>query len=214
MKTDFRLLITVILMGMMMALLSNAFGQIADDATYYRIITRNNLFRPLGWTPPEKKLQWYLIGTKIDEDGTGWAYMSRNPEGLITSVVRVGIDYAGSRVKSIERYKVEMENGDVYTMPRVGFLQTSKSSHNTRRSNKRTSGVTQGDQSSERTTNSTSRRTQGASRGQRSTASPAQRARWQEQIEKFQKASPEERLDMIDQFRNRGGRRGRRQGGN
>ena len=83
MKTDFRLLITVILMGMMMALLSNAFGQIADDATYYRIITRNNLFRPLGWTPPEKKLQWYLIGTKIDEDGTGWAYMSRNPEGLL-----------------------------------------------------------------------------------------------------------------------------------
>ena len=207
MKTDFRLLITVILMGMMMALLSNAFGQIADDATYYRIITRNNLFRPLGWTPPEKKLQWYLIGTKIDEDGTGWAYMSRNPEGLITSVVRVGIDYAGSRVKSIERYKVEMENGDVYTMPRVGFLQTSKSSRNTRRSNKRTSSVTQGDQSSERTTNSTSRRTQGASRGQRSTASPAQRARWQEQIEKFQKASPEERLDMIDQFRQRRGRR-------
>ena len=207
MKTDFRLLITVILMGMMMALLSNAFGQIADEATYYRIITRNNLFRPLGWTPPEKKLQWYLIGTKIDEDGTGWAYMSRNPEGLITSVVRVGIDYAGSRVKSIERYKVEMENGDVYTMPRVGFLQTSKSSRNTRRSNKRTSSVTQGDQSSERTTNSTSRRTQGASRGQRSTASPAQRARWQEQIEKFQKASPEERLDMIDQFRQRRGRR-------
>ena len=170
-------------------------------------ITHNNLFRPLGWTPPEKKLKWYLIGTKIDEDGTGWAYMSRNPEGLVTSVVRVGIDYAGSRVKSIERYKVEMENGDVYTMPRVGFLQTSKSSHNTRRSNKRTSGVTQGDKSSERTTNSTSRRTQGASRGQRSTASPAQRARWQEQIEKFQKASPEERLDMIDQFRQRRGRR-------
>ena len=181
--------------------------QVADDAEYYRIITRNNLFRPLGWTPPEKKLQWYLIGTKIDEDGTGWAYMSRNPEGLVTSVVRVGIDYAGSRVKSIERYKVEMENGDVYTMPRVGFLQTSKSSRNTRRSNKSTSSVTQGDQSSERTTNSTSRRTQGASRGQRSTASPAQRARWQEQIEKFQKASPEERLDMIDQFRQRRGRR-------
>ena len=207
-------ILLAIIVGMLMAMVTTAYGQVADDAEYYRIITRNNLFRPLGWTPPEKKLQWYLIGTKINEDGTGWAYMSRNPEGLVTSVVRVGIDYAGSRVKTIERYKVEMENGDVYTMPRVGFLQTSKSSRNTRRSNKRTSSVTQGDQSSERTTNSTSRRTQGASRGQRSTASPAQRARWQEQIEKFQKASPEERLDMIDQFRNRGGRRGRRQGGN
>ena len=214
MKTDFRLLITVILMGMMMALLSNAFGQIADDATYYRIITRNNLFRPLGWTPPEKKLQWYLIGTKIDEDGTGWAYMSRNPEGLITSVVRVGIDYAGSRVKSIERYKVEMENGDVYTMPRVGFLQTSKSSHNTRRSNKGTSGVTQGDKSSKNSERSISRRTQETGRRQRGSASPSQRARWQEQVEKFQKASPEEQLDMIEKFRQRGGRRGRRQGGN
>ena len=188
--------------------------QVADDAEYYRIITRNNLFRPLGWPTPEKKLQWYLIGTKIDEDGTGWAYMSRNPEGLITSVVRVGIDYAGSRVKSIERYKVEMENGDVYTMPRVGFLQTSKSSHNTRRSNKGTSGVTQGDKSSKNSERSTSRRTQETGRRQRGSASPSQRARWQEQVEKFQKASPEEQLDMIEKFRQRGGRRGRRQGGN
>ena len=209
--------VKIVIIGTLMSLITTAYGQMPDDGIgfgYYRIITHNNLFRPLGWTPPEKKLKWYLIGTKIDEDGTGWAYMSRNPEGLVTSVVRVGIDYAGSRVKSIERYKVEMENGDVYTMPRVGFLQTSKSSHNTRRSNKGTSGVTQGDKSSENSERSTSRRTQETGRRQRGSASPSQRARWQEQVEKFQKASPEEQLDMIEKFRQRGGRRGRRQGGN
>ena len=204
----------MVVLSILLAIPQVGNSQVADDATYYRIITRNNLFRPLGWTPPEKKLQWYLIGTKIDEDGTGWAYMSRNPEGLITSVVRVGIQYAGSRVKTIERYKVEMENGDVYTMPRVGFLQTSKSSHNTRRSNKGTSSVTAGDKSSKNSERSTSRRTQETGRRQRGSASSAQRARWQEQVEKFQKASPEEQLDMIQQFRQRGGRRGRRQGGN
>ena len=201
-------------MGMLLALGTTAFGQIADDYEYYKIITDNNLFRPLGWKPPVRKLPYYLIGTKVEEGGTAWAYMSRNPEGLVTSVVRVGIDIAGSRVKSIERYKVEMENGDVYTMPRVGFLQTSKSSRNTRRSNKGTSGVTQGDKSSKKSEQSTSRRTQETGRRQRGSATPAQGARWQEQVEKFQKSSPEEQLDMIEQFRQRGGRRGRRQGGN
>ena len=217
MSTRVRNLVIAMIMGMLLALGTTAFGQIADDYEYYKIITDNNLFRPLGWKPPVRKLPYYLIGTKVEEGGTAWAYMSRNPEGLVTSVVRVGIDIAGSRVKSIERYKVEMENGDVYTMPRVGFLQTSKSSRNSRRrgsTDSGASGVTQGSETTTRNQSSVNGSTRRSRGGQQGSATAAQRERWQGQVERFQNATAEERLDMIEQFRQRGGRRGRRQGGN
>ncbi|MDE0014549.1 MAG: hypothetical protein OXU51_00060 [Candidatus Poribacteria bacterium] len=36
--------------------------------TYYRTIIDNNLFRPLGWTPPQPIEPYRLLGTKLARD--------------------------------------------------------------------------------------------------------------------------------------------------
>ena len=40
-----------------------------QDSDFYRTIIDNNLFRPLGWTPPRPSEPYRLIGTIIPKDG-------------------------------------------------------------------------------------------------------------------------------------------------
>ncbi len=40
-----------------------------QDSDFYRTIIDNNLFRPLGWTPPRPKEPYRLLGTLIPKDG-------------------------------------------------------------------------------------------------------------------------------------------------
>jgi len=39
-----------------------------DSASHYRTIIDNNLFRPLGWTPPRRVEPYRLLGTKLARD--------------------------------------------------------------------------------------------------------------------------------------------------
>ena len=41
-----------------------------DSESFYRTIIDNNLFRPLGWTPPRPKEPYRLIGTLLPRDDT------------------------------------------------------------------------------------------------------------------------------------------------
>lgn len=36
---------------------------------FYRMIVDNNLFRPLGWTPPRPREPYRLLGTRTPTDG-------------------------------------------------------------------------------------------------------------------------------------------------
>ena len=40
-----------------------------QETEFYRTIINNNLFRPLGWTPPRQKESFRLLGTRIPTDG-------------------------------------------------------------------------------------------------------------------------------------------------
>ena len=52
---------------------------VASDEKHYDIISRpEHLFRPLGWQAPQKKSRYKLVGTRISEDGSAWAYMSQD----------------------------------------------------------------------------------------------------------------------------------------
>ena len=42
----------------------------STPASFYRTIINNNLFRPLGWTPPRPIEPYRLIGTKLASDET------------------------------------------------------------------------------------------------------------------------------------------------
>jgi len=186
------------------------------DKKHYSPVTRDeHLFRPLGYKTPESLPKWKLLGTKVvGKDAlTGtWAYMSRSNDWGVVTVIKEGVEFAGSTVKEITNRKVVMENGDVYEQRSVEFLGNEKGrargvlregSGGTERTENQ---VREGGQS-ERTNRGTA---ETSGRNGRRNASSAQRERWQKRAEEFEKASPEEQLRMIEQFRSQRGGRGRR----
>ena len=193
-------------MNMKMVAIAMAMGlsvsaQSIETEKHYDVIKDNNLFRPLGWTAPQYKPKYKLVGTKIDEDGTGWAYMSLDGGRAVMSVYRVGTEIDNVKVKEITVRKVVMENGEIYETPATEFL-TRTDSRNKRSTNRsstsvrRNSSSKEGEQTTEKQTSRSSRR-----------GGENLRQRW----ESFQSASPEERERMIKEFRESRGQRG---GGN
>ncbi|MYA72547.1 hypothetical protein F4009_00105 [Candidatus Poribacteria bacterium] len=72
--------------------------------TYYRTIIDNNLFRPLGWTPPRPIEPYRLLGTKLATDAnTPPQVILQSTAGQTTYIVSIGekID-ASTEVVSIE----------------------------------------------------------------------------------------------------------------
>ena len=170
---------------------------------YYRPITDNFLFRPLGWTKPDLTPRYELIGTIVGEDFA---------RGYIINVRtnRIRIVEAGSEldtdnvVSEVSRNKVRMNNGKDYVAKSIRFLNIKK-----RGSRSRTTTTKTGNSKS--TTSETVEKEntgvrQRTNRGSGRTGG----GQWQEQIEQFQNASPEDRRRMIQEFRSRGGNRRRR----
>ena len=48
---------------------SRAAVDFGENAAFYKVIIDNNLFRPLGWTPPNNEPTYSLVGTAVDADG-------------------------------------------------------------------------------------------------------------------------------------------------
>ena len=184
----------------------------ADKKHYAPVSCDTHLFRPLGYRTPNRTPRYKLIGTRVvGEDAlTGtWAYMSRSNDWGVVTVVREGVEFAGSIVKEITNRKVVMENGDIYEQKSVEFLGNEK--RGTGRSAKESSrraGITESQvRESGQPERTNSRATQTSGRNGRRNASSSQRERWQERARQFEGASPEEQLRMIEQFRSM--RRGR-----
>ena len=86
---------------------------------YYSTIIENNLFRPLGWTPPRPIEPYRLIGTKLSRDG------NTPPQAILQStagdkiyIVSIGetLD-ASTEVVSIESKQVVLStNGEQRTL--------------------------------------------------------------------------------------------------
>ena len=188
----------------------------AADKKHYSPITRDeHLFRPLGYKTPDTKPRYKLLGTKVvGKDAlTGtWAYMSRSNDWGVVTVIKEGVEFAGSTVKEITNRKVVMENGDVYEQRPVEFLGNEKgTARGSRRGASSGTGRTQDTVREGGQSERTNRRTAETSgRNGRRNASSAQRERWQERARQFEGASPEDRLRMIEQFRSQRGGRGRR----
>ena len=80
--------------------------------TFYRTIIDNNLFRPLGWTPPQPSEPYRLIGTILprSETHTLPRAIIQSTTGNTTHIVTLGekID-ASTEVVSIESKQVVLE---------------------------------------------------------------------------------------------------------
>ena len=182
-----------------------------SDEKHYSCIWDANLFRPLGWKKPDLTPRYKLLGTKVvgkDAETGTWAYMSRSNDWGVVTVIKEGVEFAGSVVTEITNRKVVMENGDVYRQSAVEFLDnpTNKRKSNSSKSQSSTNGTVRSSRRGQQeSTGSTERMSRRQGRGQGN-------ARWQEQVQRFQSASPDERSRMMDSFRRlrNGGRGGRR----
>lgn len=179
-----------------------------DGYDYYRPITSNFLFRPLGWTKPDLTPKYELLGTIVGKDfARGYVRNVRNRRVRIVEIGDVLVDDIA--VNEISKGKIQLDDGKEYTIESVGFLNAIKKQSRSKRSNVSTkSGDGKTTTEKTETTEKDSRVRQRTSRRGRTGG-----ANWQAQIERFQNASPEERQSMIEQFRqmrgNRGGRRNR-----
>ena len=166
-----------------------------NDYAYYQIISNNNLFRPLGWTKPDPTPRFELIGTIVGKDFAR-AYVSRIGRNRLL-VVSVGDNIGSDIISEIKTEKVTMKSGKTYVGNGLSFLstKTDKRKRNVARSQQTSNDTVRSTRQSQRRSTESTERVQRGSRGQR--------GRWQEQIEKFQQATPEEQSRMIEQFRNR-----------
>ena len=81
-----------------------------DTETYYRTIIENNLFRPLGWTPPRPRESYRLLGTKLATDAnTPPQAILQSTTGHQTYIVTLGSNLdADTQVVDIQSKQVTL----------------------------------------------------------------------------------------------------------
>ena len=176
-----------------------------SDIEYYKIITTNNLFRPLGWKPPDLTPKYELIGTWISiNTKTRVAYVR---DTRTNQIYRMGIGDAlnDSIINNIKRNALEMNGGKKYESPTMQFLNFSTGRRSSKRSSTRSTG-------SKANTNQTTKEKEEQTTTSRTTRRSGRTggANWESQVQRFQNASPGDRQQMIEQFRSM---RGNRSGG-
>jgi len=91
----------------------------SSSESFYQIIIDNNLFRPLGWTPPRKREPYSLIGTLIPRDGIYKPQaILQNTNASSTYIVTLGdkLD-ADTKVMDIQAKQVTLEkDGQLKTL--------------------------------------------------------------------------------------------------
>ena len=166
---------------------------------YYKSIASNNLFRPLGWTVPDRSPKYELIATIISEDYIK-AYVRETRNGR-DYFVGIGDNVGSSVVEEIHRGLVRLDEEDIKGET-FGFLDTSV---NRQTKSRKSSGKST---SSGTSTKSTETKKEDTGVRQRTSSGRTGGADWQSRIDQFQNASPEERQSMIEQFRSMRGNRG------
>ncbi len=170
---------------------------------FYKMIVDNNLFRPLGWRPPNREPEYAYIGTRT---GTlSEAYVSEQRSNQFYTV-KVGDKVGDAVVKEIESKKITLDkNGEMITLRRENspFLKSSGS----RRSPSRSESSNRDQNNNNDTSKSDKEATM---KNAREDAEKRMREemmkRAAEMRRRFGNASREERMRMIGEYGRRRGR--------
>ena len=191
--------------------------EFGENQAFYKTIIEYNLFRPLGWTPPNNEPEYSLVGTVVDRNGVISQATLLERRSNRYHFVTIGSKLNDMTVTDIQDKKVIMDKeGETVTLNSSSFQPlTAKSGNESNRGGGRgeggsetagnnNTGQNRGNQASTERRGQTSRGGQDAS----------EQARRREMIERFRSASPEQRREMMERFRRRGGdgdggRRGR-----
>ena len=180
---------------------------------YYKVIVDNNLFRPLGWRPPNNKPRYTLIGTWISSNGVTAKALILEQRSNQTYYVSIGEKVGEATVEGIKSNQVSLDlSGDIKMIKSESMQFLSGGEKERKRRGKGEKSKSEGET---REDGERKRGNRGAERdpGNRGNWSGGGSQEWSGAIERFRSASPEERERMIQQFRsqrgNRGGRGGR-----
>ncbi len=183
------------------------------NAAFYKVIIDNNLFRPLGWTPPSNEPAYSLIGTAVGADGDLSQATLLEKRSNRYHFVTIGTKLGDMTVKDIQAKQVILDNaGKPITLKsgELQFLTTGRGSE-TGRATRSSEGQseTEGRNSARNQTNAKME-----AEKRRQMEMKEQAAAWGmkqgELAEKIRNASPEERREIMQKMRaERGGRRGR-----
>ena len=185
-----------------------------DSQDFYKVIIDNNIFRPLGWRPPNKEPEYSYIGTTVNENAAkSEAYVHERRSNKFY-MVTIGDNVGDAVVKEITEKEIILDkNGETITL-RGGnspFISTSGSN---RGGPSRTESNDRDESANNRNSSRSSERASAsreASEARRRAEESMRRA--QEMRRRFEGASREQREQMMRQFsRERGGFRGRRGG--
>ena len=81
---------------------------------YYKVIVDNNLFRPLGWRPPNNKPRYTLIGTWISSNGVTAKALILEQRSNQTYYVSIGEKVGEATVEGIKSNQVSLDlSGDI-----------------------------------------------------------------------------------------------------
>ena len=186
-----------------------------ENAAFYKTIIDHNLFRPLGWTPPNNEPAYSLLGTKaVDANGAISQATLLEKRSNRHHFVTIGTKLGDITVKDIQAEQVTLDKaGETITL-KIGELQllTAKRGRGGDRGGDRDEGGSERASNNNRQNRSEMDADKRREMEQKERAAAEQRRR-REMMERMRNASPEERRRMIERFRggrgDRGGRRGR-----
>lgn len=188
-----------------------------ENAAFYKVIIDNNLFRPLGWTPPNNEPAYSLIGTAIGADGAISQATLLEKRSNRYHFVTIGSKLGDLTVKDIQAKQVTLDGAEKPITLKAGELQFLA----TNREREGSRGDARGEGGSEKegeSENAANAKMAAEKRAQmeRQKQAGEWRAMSQEMMEKLKEASEDERREIMQKMREeraerreRGGRRGR-----
>ena len=182
-----------------------------ENAAFYKTIVDHNLFRPLGWTPPNNEPSYSLIGTAVDPNGAISQATLLEKRSNRYHFVTIGTKVGDMTVKDIQARRVTFDKaGETMTL-KTGELQllTAKRERGGDRSGDRGEGGSERADNNNREQNRGNQADAERRRQMEQRERAAQQKMRQEMMEKMKHASAEERREMIEKFRRERGRRGR-----
>ena len=180
-----------------------------ENAAFYKVIIDNNLFRPLGWTPPNNEPAYSLVGTAVHPDGVIAQATLLEKRSNRYHFVTIGEKLGDMTVKDIQAKQVILEKGGepiTLKTETLQFLATKRGNGN--------QGGERGESAKEGTDDAA--RNQANAKQQQMDAEKRRQMAMQEQLktlginqkelaEKLKNASPEERQEIMREVRRRAG---------
>lgn len=188
-----------------------------ENAAFYKVIIDNNLFRPLGWTPPNNEPAYSLVGTAVDAGGVIAQATLLEKRSNRYHFVTIGEKLGDITVKDIQAKQVVLEkDGKPITLKTetLQFLTTNRGSGSKDGEGSQSASEKDGNDAAKNQANARQRQMEAEKRRQMEMKKQIEMLgiNQKELAEKLQNSSPAERQEIMREIRRRAA--GNRRAGN